>query len=165
MRQSIALRVSHPTQPTGRIDGFRFLWAFYVSGYRPELHCQPGLRGRRVPEFCTPTAEVGRTILLDRMDRFPYVYVCGVAGGPKAQRHDRNLHLPLVYAAGEVVDVTTYNGYRVLATDARQLVVPALPSGWEGLSEEHVRCKNYQFAVAFFGHPPVERCLPQTDGR
>jgi hypothetical protein len=157
MPNIIQLSVSHPEQAAGRIDGFRFLWAFYVNGYRPEKHCQPGLRGRRVPEFCTPTAEVGRAVSLDRMDRYPYVYVCGVGGGPKALLRDQNLHFPLEYAAGEVAEITTYNGYRFRAEHARQLEIPELPHGWDGRSEEHVRCKNFQFAVAYFGYPPVSR--------
>ena len=162
MPRTITLSVSHPQQHSGRIEGFRFLWAFYVNGYRPDTHCQPGLRGRRVPEFCTPTAEVGRTIALDRMDRYPYVYICGVGRGPKAQLHEKNLHLPLEYAAGEIVEVVTYNGYRMLATDARQLPIPALPSGWQGKSEEHVRCKNFQFAVAYFGSLSGEHVASAT---
>ena len=87
------------------------------------------------------------------MDRYPYVYICGVGSGPKALRRDRNLHFPLEHAAGEVAEITTYNGYRFRAENARLLPIPPLPSGWQGKSEEHVRCRNFQFAVAYFGYP------------
>lgn len=154
MSRGITLDITHPTQLAGRVEGFRFLWAYYVRGYRPDRHCQACFRGRLVPGFCTATAEVGRVVRLDAMDRFPYVYVCGVGAGPLALRRARNLHLPLAHAPGEVVEVTTYNGYRVRARDARRLDIPPLPAGWEGKPEAHVRCKNFQFAVAHFGYPP-----------
>lgn len=57
--RTITLIVEHPTAPPGRIEGFRFLWAFYVNGYHPSRHCQPCFRGARVADFCTPTARSG----------------------------------------------------------------------------------------------------------
>jgi len=150
MPASILLEVTHPARAPGRIDGFRFLWAFYVTGYRPDRHCQPGLRGRRVPEFCTTTAESGRVVVLDRVDRMPYVYVCGVAAVPKPERGARNLHLPLRFAEGETVEATTYNGYVFRARNAVLLPIPE-PEFRDGRSEEHARCKNYRFAAHHFG--------------
>ena len=69
--KSINLTVSHPRIPAGPIEGFRFMWAFYVRGYKPEFHCQRCFIGRRVDEFSTPTASSGMTIVLDRLDRYP----------------------------------------------------------------------------------------------
>src|SRR5678815_4401990 len=40
VKRSIQLAVSHPLIPPGRIQGFRFMWAYYVNGYKPEFHCQ-----------------------------------------------------------------------------------------------------------------------------
>jgi hypothetical protein len=90
------------------------------------------------------------------MSRYPFLYLCGVAAGRVTWRRERNLHLPLVHAPGSVVDVTTYNGYRFRIEHARQVPVPALPEGWEGRPDVQVRCRNYQFAVAYFGasEPP-----------
>jgi hypothetical protein len=155
MRPTILLSASHSEQTSGPIDGFRFLWAYYVSGYRPEKHCQPGLRGRRVAEFCSTTATVGGVIALDCMDRFPYVYVCGVSRGPKVELREKNLHFPLEYAAGELAEIETYNGYRFRAENARQLPIPEFTGPRDGKSEEHVRCKNFRFAAAYFGYPPA----------
>jgi len=59
--KSINLTVSHPRIPAGPIEGFRFMWAFYVRGYKPEFHCQRCFIGRRVDEFSTPTASSGMT--------------------------------------------------------------------------------------------------------
>jgi hypothetical protein len=69
--KSINLTVSHPRIPAGPIEGFRFMWAFYVRGYKPEFHCQRCFIGRRVDEFCTPTASSGMTTVLDRFERYP----------------------------------------------------------------------------------------------
>ena len=40
-----------------------------------------------------------------------------------------------------------------IAGIAIALPIPPLPNGWEGKPDEHVRCKNFQFAVAYFGYP------------
>jgi hypothetical protein len=63
----------------------------------------------------------------------------------------------LKYVEGAVVEATTYNGYTFRAQNAVLLPIPPLPLGWEGKTEEHVRCKNFQFAVAYFGYPPPAR--------
>lgn len=151
MKQTITLAVTHPLIAPGKIEGFRFLWAFYVSGYKPEFHCQECFIGRRVDDFTTSTARSGKAISLDRMDEYPYVYVCGVGAGPKAGLRDRNLHLPLRYKDGSIVERSTYNGYTFRAENAEELVIPSLPDDWMGLDREHARCKNFQFAVDRFG--------------
>jgi len=153
MPSPIVLEVTHPELAPGRIQGFRFLWAFYVNGYDPALHCQPCFRGCRVGAFCTPTAESSRPVVLDRAHRYPYVYVCGVGTGPRGELRNKNFHFPLKLAEGEVAEATTYNGYRFRAENAIALPIPPLPNGWEGKPDEHVRCKNFQFAVAYFGYP------------
>lgn len=153
MAGAIVLRVDHPEAPPGPIAGFRFLWAMYVSGYDPSRHCQPGLRGRRVADFCTPTARSGVPVACDRMDRYPYLYVCGVSAGAAADRGAKNLHFPLRYTPGQVATIRTYNGYIVTAEHAAVVSVPELPESLAGLTRLHHRCRTFQFAVAVFGHP------------
>ncbi|MES3035546.1 MAG: hypothetical protein V4813_16210 [Gemmatimonadota bacterium] len=153
MADAIILQVTHPTAPPGPIDGFRFLWAMYVNGYDPARHCQPGLRGRRVAEFCTPTARSGAQVMCDRMDRYPYLYVCGVAAGPLAGRAARNLHFPLRHVPGAVATITSHLGHVFTAQHAEVVTVPELPASFAGLSRAHWRCRTFQFAVAMFGHP------------
>jgi hypothetical protein len=151
--KSITLEVRHPTIPDGKIQGFRFMWAYYVNGYKPETHCQKCFTGRRVEEFSTRTASSGSTIAFDDMDSYPYVYVCGVGEGPKPELRTQNLHLPMKFKEGGVVEVTTYNGYVFRAENAEEVPIPPLPDDWMGLDREHARCKNFQFAVACFGSP------------
>ena len=149
---TIHLAVTHPTISPGKIEGFRFMWAFYIEGYRPEKHCQPGLIGKVVDDFKTSTAVSGKTIALDKMDAYPYVYVCGVGVGPKKALGGKNLHLPLRYKEGAVATKTTYNGYVFTATNAEELPIPGLPEGFLGITNrEHLRCKNFRFAVSVFG--------------
>ena len=149
--KSITLTVSHPRIPAGPIEGFRFLWAFYVRGYRPEFHCQRCFIGHRVEEFSTSTARSGSNTVLDQLDRYPYVYVCGVGAGKKSELRHKNLHLPLRYEEGGIVEKPTYDGYIFRAENAEELPIPALPDDWMGLEREHARCKNFQFAVAYLG--------------
>lgn len=154
-KRSIVLNVSKASGEEALIKGFRFMWAFYVKGYDPDKHCQPCFIGSRVNEFCTPRAMTGRRVECDRMAQFPYLYVCGVSAGRKEDRWQENLHLPLRYAEGAVVEKETYNGYRFRIENATQVDIPELPEGWQGKPREHTRCKNFQFAVAAFGYPPV----------
>lgn len=156
---TIALEVTGPGSDPARIEGFRFLWAYYVNGYDPDKHCQPCFRGSRVPEFSTSTAMAGRRIEFDRIGRYPYLYVCGVGSGPKSDLWKQNLHFPLRYAQGQVAEISTYNGYRFRAQNAADVAIPELPEGWQGKPREHTRCKNFQFAVACFGYPPLQ--VPQ----
>lgn len=151
--RSISPSVNYPGGSDELIRGFRFIWAFYVNGFRPERRCQPCFKGRRHEEFFTGNARSGRVYELDAMDRYPYVYICGVGIGPDNDRWKQNLHLPLVHAPGKIVSRTTYNGYGLTATDADEVLIPSLPEGWNGLDHKTVRCKNFQFAAAQFGYP------------
>jgi hypothetical protein len=147
----IVLEVSHPASPPGRIGGFRFLWAMYVNGYRPDRHCQPGLKGRRVAEFNSRSARSGVRVQFDRMDRYPYLYECGVGAGATSRRRVTNLHLPLRYEAGAVAEVTSWNGYLFRTENAVCVAVPPLPRCRNGLPDAQTQCRNFQFAVACFG--------------
>jgi hypothetical protein len=149
----ISLSVTHPDLPAGLIQGFRFIWAFYVDGFRPEYHCQLCFKGRRHEEFYTGRACSGRVYAFNGMDRYPYLYICGVGIGPDEDRWKQNLHLPLTHAPGHTVARTSYNGYVFTASNAREVVIPPLPDGWNGRDWKTVRCKNFQFAVAQFGYP------------
>ena len=85
------------------------------------------------------------------MDRYKYLYICGVGTGPKQQLCQQNFHLPVEYAEASIIERTTYNGYVVRLENARELPIPGLPEGWQGRDLETTRCKNFQFAVAYFG--------------
>jgi hypothetical protein len=158
-RPSIELTVSDPKDVAGEpapIQGFRFFWACYVNGYKPAKHCQSCFIGARVRDFSTPSVMSGRSVSLDRIHRYPYVYVCGVGKGPRADLWKQNLHFPLRYEEGSVAEVSTYNGYHLRAVNASRVVIPELPENWQGKDPEHTRCKNFQFAVACFGYPPSD---------
>ena len=56
------------------------------------------------------------------------------------------------YKEGAVATTTTYNGYVFTATNAEELLIPELPDGFNGITNrEHLRCKNFRFAVSVFG--------------
>ncbi len=85
------------------------------------------------------------------MDRYPYLYVCGVGAGETARRRATNLHLPLRHEDGAVVEVMSWNGYLFRAENAVRLEIPPLPRGWHGLPDAQTQCRNFQFAVEYFG--------------
>lgn len=157
MPKTILLEVTHPSVGSGKIEGFRFLWAYYVDGYRSDRHCQPCFYGELAPQFSSNTASAGSVINLDKMDRYPYVYICGVASGKDSELWHRNLHMPLEYSEGEVAEATTYNGYYFRAMNASRIRIPCLPDGWNGLKLKQTRCKNFEFAVSKFGYPSPAR--------
>lgn len=159
MPKCITLDVSHPDRPAGKIEGYTYFWAYYVNGYRSDKHCQPCFTGSPIPAFNSTTARTGKEFVFDKMDRYPYVYVCGVASGAVKERSRKNFHLALRYAEGRSVSAVTYNGYIVTAQNAVMLQIPALPKNWqpegatEPLPDDMTRCKNFQFAVEYFGYP------------
>lgn len=163
-QRAIRLRIEHPSAHEAPIQGFRFFWAFYVSGFRPDRHCQPCFRGRRVESFCTTTVRNGVEVVLDRMDRYPYVYVCGVGSGPRRELKLKNVHMPLRHREGGTVRLRTYNDYEVIAEDAELLEIPELPEGWGGRDIETTRCKNFRFGVHYFAKELLASAAPATTG-
>ena len=153
IKRSISLALSHPEFAPGAIQGFRFFWAFYVNGFRSDRHCQPCFKGKRITEFSTPTARSGHEVVFDLMDRYRYVYVCGVGCGPKMKLAARNFHWALQYEESSLIKASTYNGYIVTARNAVALPIRELPDGWNGRDRETTRCKNFRFAVEYFGYP------------
>ena len=151
MKDAIVMRLTHPTLPAGRVEGFSLIWAFYVKGFIPEKHCQFCFKGLRAPNFHSRNAASGVDIVLDRLDISPVVYICGVAKGPEDERKYRNLHLPVRFEPGASASATTYNGYQVEVTNAVALPIPAVPDGYNGLRTRHTRCKNFQFGQSYFG--------------
>jgi len=161
MTKTITLEVSHPDGKVGLIEGFNFLWAYYVDGFNPHTHCQGCFKGKLVDEFKTGVASTG-TVVLNQIGRHKYVYVCGVGVGPVDQLKMKNFHLPLRYEENASVTKTTYNGYIVTARNAGELTIPALPAGWNGRDLETTRCKNFQFAVEYFGYPSSRTAAPAS---
>lgn len=151
---TITLEVVSPDGEQGPVQGFKFLWVKYVKGFDETTHCQKCLRGSLVSEASRGRLTPGHLIALNRMSEFPYVYVCGVGAGPKPLLRERNLHFPLRYELGKTAEVKTYNGYTITAHNAVALPIPKLESGWNGLPDAQVKCKNFQFAVSAFGYPP-----------
>lgn len=153
MTNTIVLDVQHPNGNAGKVDGFRYFWAYWVNGFQSDTHCQPCFRGRAIPEFNTASVQCGIQLSLQKRERDQYLYICGVGSGPKAELFKRNFHLPLRYEEGRSVSAVTYNGYIVTAQNAVLLQIPALPKDWKALPDEMTRCKNFQFAVEYFGYP------------
>ena len=104
MAETIRLRVTRPESEPGSIEGFLSLWAFYVDAFNPDVHCQRCFHGANASNFNTRNACTDTDYLFDRIDAFPYLYLCGVGAGKKDERHRTNLHFPLRYEAGAVAE-------------------------------------------------------------
>jgi hypothetical protein len=158
----ITLEITHPTLAPGPLQGFNFFWAFYVKGFRPEVHCQPCFRGSVSPQFNSRTARSGQIYVMDERRAFPFLYLCGVGVGPKNLLHQKNFHLALRPEPGAREVRETYNGYTITVENAVALPIPELPEGWNGLNRETTRCKNFRFGVEYFGWNPTARSLPYS---
>ncbi len=69
----ITLEITHPTLAPGPLQGFNFFWAFYVKGFRPEVHCQPCFRGSVSPQLNSKTVQSGRLYVMDERRTFPFL--------------------------------------------------------------------------------------------
>lgn len=147
----ITLRIGHPTIRSGPIRGFRFFWAYYVTGFDPRVHCQKCFKGARSLRV-TKQSEPGVLYLMSEKRSFPFLYVCGVGIGPKDRLHEKNFHLALRAQEGAATSAETYNGYTFEVTNAVALPIPELPENWNGLPREMTRCKNFRFGVEYFGY-------------
>ena len=65
--------------------------------------------------------------------------------------YTKNLHLPFEKAPGQVEEVTLVEGQTLTLFNGRRLDFPSLPKGWAGLGDEFTTCRNFQFAVHYFG--------------
>jgi hypothetical protein len=148
---SITIRIDHPELVPGPIQGFRFFWAYYVSGFYQSAHCQPCFKGSLSNQLNTRTARSGELYVMSERRSFRYLYICGVGVGPKSLLHEKNFHLPLEIEPGAREIRKTYNGYTITVENGRPLPIPELEAGWKGLDLETTRCKNFRFAVAHFG--------------
>ena len=156
MSRIIHLELTHPELPPGDVEGYRFLWARYVRGFDARRHCQPCLVGPTASGFGVGTAHrVGRfDFELDRRYPYDFLYVCGLASGPKEERGAKNLHFPLRHEPGATARIATFNGYELVAHDAVEVTIPERQAkGWSGLDEETLGCKNFRFAMGQYGYP------------
>lgn len=141
------------------VPGFNQLWAMYVRGFNPKVHCQNCLRGQRSAQVSRTATPVNTDIVMNETERYDSIYICGLASGKKSERWFRNLHLPLEHAPGISFSQALYNGFTVHVMNARLLNYDLLPDGWLDLPREHVRCGNFRFGVRRFGYPGKE--LPE----
>jgi hypothetical protein len=154
MNRIITLEISHPELRDSPIAGFRFLWAFLVSGFRSDRHCQACFRGSLVRQFCSVTVRADSSVAVQLKPQHRFLYVCGVGSGPKKDRGGKNLHLPLAYEPGALVRAETYNGYRISCVNAIEMSIPDLPSS--ASHDDFTRCKNRRFGEKYFSEAAMD---------
>jgi hypothetical protein len=135
--------------PADKLSGFvHGFWGKYVSGFRPEEHCQAGLLGPREKRVKQDML-IGKVLDLGkRAQTHEYFYVCGVTS-----RWKDNFHLAVRFEPEAVASAKTFNGFEVTILGARQLEIPPLPDGFAGVLKSYSTCRNWQFGVEYFGLP------------
>lgn len=147
----ITIYIDHPEFKPGPIQGFKFFWAYYVTGFDQRVHCQFCFKGSLSRQLNTRTGQSGKLYTMSERASFKYLYICGVGRGPKNLLYQKNFHLPLQHQPGAREVRQTYNGYTITVENGIALPIPELEVGWKGLDLETTRCKNFRFAVGQFG--------------
>jgi hypothetical protein len=161
-QMAIELVIRHPDPSRKVIDGFRQLWAYYVRGFDPNEHCQLCLKGQRSKYLNRNQTPPGAELRFDETRNFNQLYICGIAMGSQKELWRRNLHLALVEAPGEQVEMTTYNDFLLVVNNARQISIPEPLAALSHLPVNHYRCKNFRFGVKYYGYPGI--CEPTAAG-
>ncbi|RZU41091.1 hypothetical protein BDD14_2586 [Edaphobacter modestus] len=131
------------------IPRFRHLWGHHIVGFRPYTHCRRCFVGRDERNV-RPTMADGEYELDGRGEIF---YLCGV--GFK-ERHNTNVHLAVRPQIGSIAAIGSAYGVRFTIRDAQAIPIKhpmfleSPPRGLEGLKENHLRCKNFQFGCQMF---------------
>jgi hypothetical protein len=96
---------------------YRFLWGFYVRGFKPWHHCQPCFRGSRATGIF-PKMQDGVIELPGEADFF---YLHGNAAGAEHSRGSLNLHLAVRPKRGATASIRPLNGALYTIHDAEAI--------------------------------------------
>ena len=132
-------------------SAYKYFWAKIVHGANLNQHCARGLLGSYVKSLGPDSRS---TVIYVDVPDGSFLYVCGVARGYNANRphtYAKNFHLAVQPKIGSIARVVGCDGLEVTVEDAEALVIPELQDGYNGLDLRFTRCRNYQFAVAYFG--------------
>jgi hypothetical protein len=133
------------------LQGFRYFWLKYVSGFDQAQHCARCLLGN-YSKLVNTAMLTERIVQLQEPAAaapFDYLYLCGVAA---PYQWERNFHLALRPAAPETItEAETSNGFRVSVQGLEAVPIPTLPDGFQGLAKAYTTCRNFQFGVASYG--------------
>lgn len=150
---AMVLTIGDPGLPRTPLPGFPYFWLKYVNGFDARYHCANCLVGTFHRGFWSTMKIPAVHVLNQGGAGWRYAYLCGVA----ETRWADNLHVPVEFAAGEEVEVTTHNGTRVHITNARRVDIPWLDDGWNGFPRSYTTCRNFQFGVQHFGYDGATR--------
>jgi hypothetical protein len=142
---SIILTIGRLPEGSDLLTGFKYVWLRYVKGFDPGVHCQKSLKGHNDLRFINKMT-IGKSFELEDPAKYRHIYLCADAVIP-----DCGLHFALLPEEGTSAQVTTYNGIEITAVNARQLVIPSLPDGFEGREHAYTSCCNWQFGVEYYG--------------
>lgn len=131
------------------LHGFtQYTWLKYVTGFDQDHHCARSLRGFHSKRVWHQMP-LNVPVVLDEAPVFDYIYLCGVSDNYIWRN---NLHVVVRHKPGGFVATQTYNGISVRFRNAERVEIPALPPGWNGLSDEFTTCRNFQFGVMAYGY-------------
>jgi hypothetical protein len=148
----------HVSGITPSTTHYRFLWGFYVRGFKPWEHCQPCFRGTRA-EGIHPEMTDG-IVELNRPTKFFYLH--GFAPGPKSLRGERNLHLAVRPNEGSVATVRSFYGPVFTIYGAEEIGIQDPIPNHPPSEDKWTRCKNFRFAAQVYDAPILGPTAPRN---
>ena len=83
-------------------------------------------------------------------------YLCGVGRDLSLHKHPQfarkatNVHLAVSPRKGSIAAIGSVYGASFVIEDTEAIAIRHLPDGFQGLPQEHSRCKMFQFAYQMF---------------
>ena len=142
------LQITLEHEGHSEVQGFWIVWLRHVMAFNPQHHCMKCLLGHNDKRF-RKYMPLGSYVIETAA---PWVYLCGVS---TEFRWLNNLHVP-IRPTGKDKDrfsVQAYTGMGVHVIGGETAEIPALPDGWSGHNKKYTTCRNFQFAVEYFGYP------------
>ncbi|NNJ12135.1 hypothetical protein EKD04_017530 [Chloroflexales bacterium ZM16-3] len=149
---AMVLTLGEEGQERRPMPGFPYFWLKYITGFDARHHCAQCFIGPYHKGIWS-TVRVPSVHVLKPSVEWQFAYLCGVA---ETQWAD-NLHVPMVEAQGEEIELFTHNGIRVHIRNARRLEIPWIEDGWNGFPRSYTTCRNFQFGVDRYGYDGVSR--------
>jgi hypothetical protein len=127
---------------------FRYLWGFYVRGFKPWEHCQSCFRGALAKEIDASLTMADGVDLDQRMD---YFYLHGNASGTAKDRKANNLHLAVRPKLGATATVTAGEAVFTIE-DAEAIEIQGPIMELEHL-KMYYKCPNFRFGMQMYPTP------------
>ena len=145
--KEIIITITHPDKNKTEIDGFASFWGQHVVDFDTKEHCQACLVGPKEWSKQKLKGKINTDAFIVPM-KGQYFYICGVKSNHDKD-YNNNFHLAIEYKEGAEAELTTYNGFKIAITNAKQIRFD-FNQAWDNhlkKGRKYVTCRIYWFAL------------------